>query len=143
MQFWIRCLDYCRFTPGLSGIGVSTHIAVETVVYRESHRREWVDYSDPIYRMAVAQSLGIPPTAVGGLFRSNLRDASADPVGIPPTAVGGLFRSNLRDASANPVGTPPTAVGGLFRSNLRDASADPVGTPPTAVGGLFRSFLQK
>ena len=38
----------------------------------------------------------IPPTEVGGLFRSSLQKGCSGTGKIPPTAVGGLFRSCLR-----------------------------------------------
>src|SRR5260370_12560287 len=37
----------------------------------------------------------IPPTGVGGWFRSSLQRDRLPNLGIPPTEVGGLFRSNL------------------------------------------------
>src|SRR3981081_3188655 len=38
---------------------------------QESHPREWVDCSGPTYLSGLL-NLRIPPTEVGGLFRSNL-----------------------------------------------------------------------
>jgi hypothetical protein len=44
----------------------------------------------------VVKTPKIPPTEVGGLFRSNLREADRRPLlGIPPTEVGGWFKSDL------------------------------------------------
>src|SRR5262252_5610760 len=39
----------------------------------ESHPRQWVDRSGPAYSKASRGPLGIPPTAVGGSFRSCLQ----------------------------------------------------------------------
>src|SRR5258705_5525491 len=101
----------------------------------------------------------IPPTEVGGMFRSNLPRRWLRNLGIPPTAVGGWFRSNLpRWASklGNPtngswwmvqiqptemglrnLGIPPTAVGGWFSRFV--SKRQDLNNPPTAVGGIYRS----
>jgi len=75
--------------------------------HSESHPRQWVD-----------------------CFRSFLHPSSELNV-IPPTAVGGYFRSFARRNLNN----PPTTVGGIqghsfssYRNDLND--------PPTAVGGI-------
>src|SRR5260370_835341 len=47
--------------------------------------------------MRLCENFEIPPTAVGGWFRSFLQKPHFAPMKeIPPTAVGGLFRSGLR-----------------------------------------------
>jgi hypothetical protein len=81
----------------------------------------------------------IPPTAVGGSFRSFLLQA--------PLKSFQSHQRQLVDRSdpfyskrlSNP-SIPPTAVGGSFRSLLLQAPLKSF-NPPTAVGGSFRSFL--
>ena len=41
-------------------------------VKAKSHQRKLVDGSDPAYKEIGFRNLGIPPTEVGGLFRSDL-----------------------------------------------------------------------
>jgi len=45
--------------------------------------------------MGFAQKVEIPPTAVGGWFRSFLQNRCIKNSKIPPTAVGGWFKSDL------------------------------------------------
>src|SRR5512132_996734 len=49
----------------------------QCVKTQESHPREWVDGSDPTYQSS-ADPLGIPPTGVGGLFKSSLFPLTSD-----------------------------------------------------------------
>jgi hypothetical protein len=67
----------------------------------ESHQRQLVDGSDPAYKEDVLKDVGIPPTAVGGWFRSNLS--------IHRKSLHGICRL-LRRPDLN---NPPTAVGGI------------------------------
>src|SRR5260370_8933249 len=61
----------------------------------------------------------MPPTAVGGSFKSNLLRVALATPRIPPAEAGGSLKSSLlRVALATPR-IPPTAVGGSFKSNLR------------------------
>src|SRR6266566_3061989 len=46
--------------------------------FLESHQRELVDVSDPASKEIDLRSLRIPPTAVGGWFRSSLRSVLTD-----------------------------------------------------------------
>src|SRR6266404_4292860 len=60
----------------------------------KSHQRQFVDGSDPTYK-DLLRNQQIPPTAVGGWFRSCPQKDVLRNQQIPPTAVGGWFRSNL------------------------------------------------
>jgi hypothetical protein len=100
----------------------------------------------------------IPPTAVGGLFRSFLERGTGGMLLIPPTAVGGLFRSFLQLLRSckncrNPSGTqvlkrpreclrkdlnnPPTAVGGISKVLSGDLYRKDLKNPPTTMGGIL------
>jgi hypothetical protein len=70
---------------------------------KQSHQRQLVDVSDPVYEQRPTCKT-IPPTAVGGYFRSDLNE--------PPTAVGGI-NNRIRRFSRNDLNEPPTAVGGI------------------------------
>jgi hypothetical protein len=83
-------------------------------------------------RVASREIDGIPPTAVGGSFRSSLQVQRQGRLGIPPTAVGGSFRSNLQVHRRGLLGIPPTAVGGSFRSSLQAHRVVVAGTPQNA-----------
>src|SRR6266404_2839344 len=63
---------------------------------------------------------------------------------IPPTGVGGSFKSCLQAKAARPLlQIPPTGVGGSFKSCLQAKAARPfLQIPPTGVGGSFKSCLQ-
>src|SRR5258705_6306444 len=96
---WVECSDLI-YRDGGFGIW-------------ESHQRQLVDGSDPTYRDGLP-NLGIPPTAVGGWFRSNL-----------PRWGFGIWESHQRqlvDGSValfrrgQDLNNPPTAVGGIYRS---------------------------
>jgi hypothetical protein len=107
------------------------------------------------------QKSEIPPTVVGGFFKSFLLRVIGRELKIPPTEVGGLFRSFLqgvrklqeRDQNAASCGRgcvrqdlnyPPTAVGGIFRSPFRACPyRKDLKNPPTAVGGIFGLFEAK
>src|ERR1700754_2319821 len=112
-------------------------------VSAQSHQRQLVDGSDPFY-LAVRQRVGpIPPTAVGGWFRSFL------PCGPPtcrPNPTNGSWwmvqiLSTLRPANVSVQSHQRQLVDGSNPFYL--AVRQPVGPiPPTAVGGWFRSFLQ-
>src|SRR5215813_5947279 len=83
--------------------------------------------SDPFYE-ETAEVSGIPPTAVGGCFRSFLK--------------GRRLRDNGRfEIEGSPVrkdlNEPPTAVGGICRQRALAASRKNLNEPPTAVGGIF------
>src|SRR4030095_8694800 len=80
----------------------------------------------------------IPPTAVGGSFKSSLQTKAARLLPqIPPTAVGGLFKSSLQEPkwTASPIQL--TAVGGIRTRTREGPFCRPdLNNPPTAVGGL-------
>ena len=94
-----------------------------------THGSGWFP-SDPFYTNPKSDTT-IPPTAVGGSFRSFLHPPEFKL--IPPTAVGGSFRSFLHSPDFKLI--PPTAVGGSFRSALEKD----LNNPPTAVGGIVVS----
>ena len=74
-------------------------------------RRTWLCDSD----IEASPQVRIPPTAVGGLFRSSLHVELYLLSVIPPTAVGGYFRSSLYDElNRQDLNNPPTPVGGIF-----------------------------
>src|SRR5215217_9098599 len=50
---------------------------------RESHQRQLVDRSDPFYKHGTPEFSGIPPTAVGGSFRSFLQTRYPRVLGNP------------------------------------------------------------
>jgi len=81
--------------------------------------------------------LEIPPTAVGGSFKSFLQTLStmiqsrqrklADRSG-PYDLSGSMNRSDLKD--------PPTAVGGIENALGARSDRKDLNNPPTAVGGI-------
>src|SRR5262245_64217756 len=86
----------CQIRFNLINVPVVYRTATK-VLSPESPRRQSGEVSDPAYRNRRSRSLSrIPPTAVGGSFRSSLlqQTISLSPQ-IPPTAVGGSFRSSL------------------------------------------------
>ena len=85
-------------------------------------------------------AFAIPPTAVGGCLKSNLKvkTQSTSAFAIPPTAVGGCLKSNLKERAD--LGIPPTAVGGRLKSDLPASSRQNLNNPPTAVGGICSGF---
>ena len=66
----------------------------------------------------------IPPTAVGGSFKSNLQTARLSLNEIPPTAVGGSFKSNLQ-AAQHTERNPPDGSRGIFQVLPTIAEAGP------------------
>jgi hypothetical protein len=94
------------------------------------HPREWVDGSDPTYSSELL-TLRIPPTEVGGLFRSNLF-----------VQVKGLVRLN---SLSNALGSFVSEAGSEQSTNCRwwDSRTRAVlafrldlNHPPTPVGGI-------
>src|SRR6185295_18545747 len=79
----------------------------------------------------------IPPTGVGGWFRSSLQKSDWYAKEIPPTAVGGLFRSDLLFALLRrwrlDLNNPPTAVGGIPTVGIDSCRKD-LNHLPTSVG---------
>ena len=57
-------------------------------VRNPTHGSGWIG-SDPFYRHLLKAAV-IPPTAVGGYFRSHLRELNN-----PPTTVGGILSAHL------------------------------------------------
>ena len=76
----------------------------------------------------------IPPTAVGGYFKSNLHEPRRPDLNDPPTAVGGI-RINRDCGCRLELNDPPTAVGGI-RINRDCGCGLDLNDPPTAVGGI-------
>ena len=61
---------------------------------------------------------------------------------IPPTAVGGYFRSSLHDAlNRQDLNHPPTSVGGIPDSRATAVCRLDLKHPPTAVGGILPSEM--
>src|SRR5437773_1684913 len=73
--------------------------------FDESHQRKLVDISDPIYKRGLAESTKIPPTEVGGLFRSSLRNKAIQTQSKAISATS-LLRERRPDLNH-----PPTSVG--------------------------------
>jgi hypothetical protein len=100
--------------------------------------KNWVPYSEV---------LQIPPTEVGGSFRSFLQTDFKNNVLIPPTAVGGYFKSTLLirkfrqqklvacSINRSYLNNPPTSVGGI-ETAFFDRCRKDLNDPPTAVGGI-------
>jgi len=87
--------------------------------------------------MRLCENFEIPPTAVGGWFRSFLQKPHFAPMKeIPPTAVGGLFRSGLRTNEGRATAMD-TLVSWTFYVKRLDLNH-----PPTAVGGISEVFTQ-
>src|SRR5262245_58418623 len=108
----------------------------------------------------------IPPTAVGGCFKSNLQNRRSISRQIPPTAVGGYVQvqptkeglhlpANTTNGSWWIVQVQPTKQRQLPSANTTNGSWWMVSSPtyetgrsisrqipPTAVGGCFKSNLQ-
>ena len=81
----------------------------------------------------------IPPTAVGGCFKSGLQIAKH-----AYSEVGGWFKPGLRfDENQNRrhLNNPPTSVGGIQLLHNLFLSRRDLNDPPTAVGGIY--FLCK
>jgi hypothetical protein len=74
--------------------------------FNPTHGSGWM-VSDPFYKTTPKFNL-IPPTAVGGYFRS-LRKY----LNNPPTTVGGIHSGGFGVASRKDLNEPPTAVGGI------------------------------
>ena len=118
----------------------------------ESPQRELGDCSDPIYKGGLAESQ-IPPTAVGGLFRSSLRNkaiqtsqkrfqlhapsvatkAGSEP---SPNSRWGDSHSSSCFPCRLDLNHPPTSVGGIWSSLPMTACRRDLKNPPTAVGGI-------
>jgi hypothetical protein len=84
-----------------------------------THGSGWIVHVQPTLK-GTKKRLRIPPTAVGGWFKSSLHaEARREPLRIPPTAVGGWFKSSLHSkARRNVSESHPLAVGGWFKSSL-------------------------
>src|SRR6185369_2858255 len=68
---------YFLSPPSSSSRSITSSRSLSSIIQNlQSHPRQWVDHSDPFY------SPQIPPTAVGGLFRSSLQ-APASPAVAP------------------------------------------------------------
>jgi hypothetical protein len=93
----------------------------------QSHQRQLVDASDLFYRQCPGRRT-IPPTAVGGCFRSFPKN---NPTNGSWWMLQIFSTGNVQDAEQS------------HQRQLVDVSDPFPGTiPPTAVGGCFRSFLQ-
>jgi hypothetical protein len=73
----------------------------------KSRQRKLADGSGPFYEPILTLLL-IPPTRVGGYFKSTLRSDLND----PPTSVGGI-QISLNSSYRKDLNHPPTAVGGI------------------------------
>jgi len=80
----------------------------------KSHPREWVDCSDSFYKEAKGATK-IPPTEVGGLFRSNLFTLGPGRLDLnhPPTSVDGILVLRTDESCRQDLNHPPTSVGGI------------------------------
>jgi len=80
--------------------------------------------------------------AIGGLFKLDLRQIVARHITIPPTGVGGFFRSDLRDIRLQlrvRVEYPRRRSRLVFRSSLLDERLNfPIGTLTVCVGGILK-----
>jgi replicative DNA helicase len=81
-----------------------------------------------------------PPNGSWGMFQVQLANNAANLL-IPPTAVGGYFRSNLHEARRRDLNDPPTAVGGIRIK--RDQRRSDLNDPPTSVGGIHLPSISK
>jgi len=72
----------------------SSYTRARTEFLNPTNGSWWIVQLQPTWEHE--SSSWIPPTEVGGLFRSRLRRETRWRMRIPPTAVGGLFRSGLR-----------------------------------------------
>jgi hypothetical protein len=111
----------------------------------KSHQRQLVDRSSPNYNDAPIQASKIPPTAVGGSFKSKLqRRTNPAPPKSHQRQLVDRSSPNYNDA---PIQPPPKS----HQRQLVDRSSPTYneGTnptsriPPTAVGGWFKSNLQR
>jgi len=76
----------------------------------ESYPRQWVDSSRSFLLELPNNNLRIPPTAVGGSFKSFLRND----LKYPPTAVGWDYSAAKNMFCRQQLKNPPTTVGGIF-----------------------------
>ena len=95
-----------------------------------------------------ATTLGIPPTAVGGFFRSNLqRGWTLEPreshqrqlVDLSNPTYLSIWKSTRPLRSRPDLNNPPTAVGGIQEHGHRYWRRSDLNDPPTAVGGISKS----
>jgi hypothetical protein len=101
---------------------------------RKYHPRQSVDCSDPLYKRRTCGISRIPPTEVGGLFRSCLQRRTCGILRIPPTEVGGWFRSSLRNKA---IQTQSKAISATCTFCERRPDLN---NPPTSVGGIFVDY---
>ena len=89
-----------------------------------------MDCSDPTY-IGGLLNLRIPPTEVGGLFRSNLFVHVEGPMNLS---------SPLKELDASfqrpDLNNPPTPVGGIQELDLPLFCRPDLNNPPTSVGGI-------
>src|SRR6266545_2713090 len=83
-----------------------------------------------------------PKRQLGGSLKRDLRQIVARHITIPPTGVGGFFRSDLRDIRLQlrvRVEYPRRRSRLVFRSSLLDERLNfPIGTLTVCVGGILK-----
>src|SRR5438876_8236926 len=87
------------------------------------------------------RKLTIPPTAVGGWFRSCLQESCTETHKSHQRQLVDGSSPTYRKHALQKLTIPPTAVGGWFKSGLQRRRTAKRRIPPTAVGGSFRSCL--
>src|SRR5438034_869697 len=92
---------------------------------------EVVENSDSTYRRARTEFLKSHQRKAGGSFRSDLQEITDRVLEIPPTEVGGLFRSGLRNKAAERIQKRIQ-----FRAPSMWRRLD-LNHPPTSVGGIL------
>src|SRR6185436_1734663 len=133
----------------------------------ESRPRKWVDRSGPAYTEAGCQSFANPTHGSGWIVQVQLtRRPDASRLRIPPTEVGGSFRSSLHggrmpvvceshprkwvdrsgpaytEAGCQSFANPTHGSGWIVQVQpTRRPDASRLRIPPTEVGGSFRSSL--
>src|SRR5215510_3498432 len=81
----------------------------------ESHPRQWEDRSSPAYRNASARPLGIPPTAVGGSFKSSLPQRERTTAGNPTHGSGWIVQVQPTATRAHDAGNPTHGSGRIVQ----------------------------
>src|SRR5882672_6653618 len=93
--------------------------------------QHWFNLKSDHGRDLLCQNSGIPPTGVGGWFRSNLHASTHRVLEYHQREVGGLFRSGLRNKGAERIQKRFHFHAPSIWTNRLDLNH-----PPTSVGGI-------